>query len=62
MDVNKVLYHLQEADKELNRITQSNCSSDAYGHQSYLVAMSNIYDFVLSIKSTESNSVVRDDY
>ena len=61
MDVDKVLYHLKEADKELNRITESN---QAYGHQSYMVAMSDVYDFVLSIKSTNSDndSVIRDDY
>ena len=62
MDVDKVLYHLREADKELNRITESNTVKEAYGHQSYLVAMSNVYDFVHSIKSSDSNSVIRDDY
>jgi hypothetical protein len=62
MKIDKVLYHLKEADKELNRITSSNTTNETYGHQAYLVAMSNIYDFVLSIKSTDSDSVIRDDY
>ena len=62
MDINKVLYHLREADKELNRITRSNTVNEAFGHQSYLVAMANVYDFVHSIKLADNNSVIRDDY
>ncbi len=62
MDIDKVLYHLSEADKELNRLTKSSVVNHAYGHQAYLVAMSNVYDFVLSIKSADCNSVIRDDY
>jgi hypothetical protein len=61
MDVDKVLYHLREADKELNRITESRIITETYGHQSYLVAMSNVYDFVHSIKSSANNRVVKDD-
>lgn len=62
MDVDKVLYHLKEADKELNRVTNSSTTGEAYGHQSYLIAMSSIYDFVHSIKSIDNDPVIRDDY
>ncbi|MDW3094813.1 MAG: hypothetical protein R8G33_03985 [Gammaproteobacteria bacterium] len=63
MNVDKVLYHLKEADKELNQITNASMSSDTYSHQSYLIAMSDVYDFVLSIKeSNDNNSAIRDDY
>lgn len=62
MNIDKVLYHLKEADKELNRITNSSTANDTYGHQSYLVAMSNVYDFVLSIKTDKCTTAIRDDY
>tara|TARA_R110002096_G_scaffold204901_1_gene390629 strand:+ start:2428 stop:2613 length:186 start_codon:yes stop_codon:yes gene_type:complete len=61
MDIEKVLYHLREADRELNRLSETN-SFEVYGHQAYLVAMSHVYDFVNSIKPTERNAVIRDDY
>ena len=47
MDINKVLYHLREADKELNRITKSNTANEAFGHQSYLAVL----DFVIRFNS-----------
>ena len=63
MNIDKVLYHLKEADKELNMITNASTSSDAFSHQSYLMAMSSVYDFVLSIQNAEANKkTIRDDY
>lgn len=63
MNIDKVLYHLKEADKELNMITNANTTGDTFSHQSYLMAMSSVYDFVLSIKKSEvKKNIVRDDY
>ena len=63
MNIDKVLFHLKEADKELNKINTDYSSNKTYSYQSYLEAMSNVYDFVLSIKPEDnSNDVIRDDY
>ncbi len=63
MDVEKALYHLKEAEKELSQYVSESSGENAYDHQSYLIAMSNVFDFVHSIKPLNSaNNVIRDDY
>ena len=64
MDVEKALYHLKEAEKELSQYVNDSSCNLTYDHQSYLIAMSNVFDFVHSIKpvACDDNNVVRDDY
>ncbi len=63
MDIEKALYHLKEAEKELSEFTNVTSSNNTYDHQAYLIAMSNVFDFVHSIKPLScANKVVRDDY
>jgi len=63
MDIDKAIYHLKQAEKELSEYIHESNSENTYDHQSYLIAMSNVFDFVHSIKPLKyTNSVVRDDY
>lgn len=63
MGVEKALYHLREAEKELSQYVSETNADNQYDHQSYLIAMSNVFDFVQSIKPiTCTGNVVRDDY
>ena len=63
MDIEKVLYHLKEADKALNELKDIENVEYKYDHQSYLIAMANVFDFVNSLKPIScANNVVRDDY
>ena len=63
MNVEKALYHLKQAEKELSQYISSTSGDHTYDHQSYLIAMSNVFDFVHSIKLLScSDNVIRDDY
>ena len=63
MDIDKVLYHLKEAEKELGQFDSSEQADNGHDHQSYLLAMSQVFDFVNSLKPFScTSSVVRDDY
>lgn len=63
MNVEKALYHLKEAEKELSQYINDATSDHTYDHQSYLIAMSNVFDFVHSIKPANcTENVIRDDY
>ena len=63
MDINKALYHLKEADKELSQFTGEMCTDNNFDRQSYLIAMSSVFDFANSLKPISCEApVVRDDY
>jgi len=63
MDIEKVLYHLKEAEKELGEFVNVSTNNNDYDHQAYLIAMSSVFDFVHSIKPLSCTSeVIRDDY
>lgn len=63
MDIDKVIYHLKEAERELSQVTSLEYCDFGYEHQSYLIAMSNVFDFVNSLKPVANKeNVIRDDY